>query len=198
MAFAALVMFLQFGLWSGGDIATPPSATTATTANWQAEPDNLLNKTSAAKSGGPNSPKLTATSEDQASENSQLLSLIYVPPIRPAKPERIIPVEGSHEHRNWLILSIAQHSAAAFDAYSTRQAISSGAREDDPLMRPFAQSSAIYAAIQGGPVILDFAARRMQRSGNNLIRKTWWLPQSISTGMFLFSGVHNLHVASRR
>jgi hypothetical protein len=197
MAFATLVMLLQFGLWLGGDVTILPSATTAIPAKWQAEPDNFLNKTSAAESGS-NSPKLTATSADQASENSQLLSLIYVPPIRPAKPERIIPAEGLHERRDWLILSIAQHSAAAFDAYSTRQAISSDAREDDPLMRPFAQSPAIYAAIQGCPVILDFAARRMQRSGNNFIRKTWWLPQSISTGMFLFSGVHNLYVASRR
>lgn len=90
-----------------------------------------------------------------------------------------------------------QHSAATFDAYSTRQAVSSGAIEADPLMRPFAQSPAIYAAIQVGPAILDYAARRMQRSSNNFLRRTWWVPQSASTGLFLFSGAHNLQVANR-
>jgi len=64
-------------------------------------------------------------------------------------------------------------------------------------MRPFAQSPAIYIAIQGAPVLLDYAARRMQRSPNSFFRRTWWVPQSASTGLFLFSGVHNLHVANR-
>ena len=95
------------------------------------------------------------------------------------------------------MLSIAEHSAAAFDAYSTRQAISSGAHETDPMMRPFANSPGIYAAIQAGPVVLDYAARRMQRSQYQLLRRTWWLPQSASTGLFLFSGVHNLNLANR-
>jgi len=46
-------------------------------------------------------------------------------------------------------------------------------------------------------VALDFAARHMQRSDNNFIRRTWWVPQTISTGMFLLSGAHNLRVANR-
>jgi hypothetical protein len=94
------------------------------------------------------------------------------------------------------MLSLAQHSAAAFDAYSTREAVSRGAVEGDPMMRPFANSPAIYAAIQVGPAVLDFVARRMQRSHNNFLRHTWWLPQSASTGLFIFSGVHDLRVAN--
>jgi len=94
-----------------------------------------------------------------------------------------------------MVLALVQHGAATFDAYSTRQAIEHGAVEADPLMRPFAQSPGIYAAIQVGPVLLDYAARRMQRSNNVLARCMWWVPQSGSTAMFLFSGVHNLHVA---
>jgi hypothetical protein len=96
-----------------------------------------------------------------------------------------------------MLLSIAQHSAAAFDAYSTRAAVATGASEADPFMRPFAHSPGIYAAIQVGPAILDFAARRMQHSENSFIRRSWWIPQSASTGMFLFSGVHNMSVANR-
>jgi hypothetical protein len=201
MALASLVIFLQLGLGLGGDIASPampPSGTAALPRSSEPQPGNSSNQAFVAESGGSNPPQLTATSADRTLANSQLLSLIYLPPIRPTKPEKIIPVESSQDGHDWLILSIIQHSAAGFDAFSTRQAISSGAREVDPMMRPFAQSPAIYAAIQGGPVMLDFVARRMQRNGNNFIRKTWWLPQSVSTAVFLLSGAHNLHVASQR
>jgi len=37
--------------------------------------------------------------------------------------------------REWLALAVAEHGAAAFDAYTTRQAISRGAVEEDPTMR---------------------------------------------------------------
>jgi hypothetical protein len=96
--------------------------------------------------------------------------------------------------RSWLALSLVQHGAATFDAYSTRQSVSRGNIEDDPMMRPFAHSGAIYAAIQAGPVALDFIARRMQHSENGMIRKMWWVPQSVSTATFIFAGVHNLNV----
>jgi hypothetical protein len=89
---------------------------------------------------------------------------------------------------------VLEHGAAAFDAYSTREAISRGAKEEDPIMRPFAHSPAIYAAIQVGPVLLDVLARHMQRNQYNFVRRTWWLPQSASTGVSIFSGVHNLSV----
>jgi hypothetical protein len=91
-------------------------------------------------------------------------------------------------------LAVAEHGAAAFDAYTTRQAISRGAVEEDPTMRPFAHSPAIYAAIQVGPVLFDLLARHMQRSQYDFERRTWWLPQSVSTGVSIFSGVHNLSV----
>jgi hypothetical protein len=140
--------------------------------------------------------RLTATTLDPAGQNSQSLETIRVPSIEPAKPAKVISVEQVPSRKSWLILSIVQHSAATFDAASTRDAVSSGAHEADPMMRPFAGSPGIYAAIQGGPFILDYAARHMQRSSNNFLRHTWWLPQSASTGLFLFSGVHNLHVAN--
>jgi hypothetical protein len=46
--------------------------------------------------------------------------------------------------------------------------------------------------------MLDIVARRMQRSRNNLWRRTWWVPQSASTSVFLFSGVHNLQFAKKQ
>jgi hypothetical protein len=151
---------------------------------------------------GSTSSESSSTSSNPASlhaalQNSQSLSMIRVAEPE-SKPARFISPESVPSRRKWIALAVAQHAAAAFDAYSTREAISGGAVEQDPLMRPFANSSAMYAAIQVCPVALDFAARRMQRSENNFLRRTWWVPQSVSTGMYLFSGVHNIHVANRQ
>jgi hypothetical protein len=96
------------------------------------------------------------------------------------------------------MLSVVEHSAATFDAYSTRQAVSRGAVEEDPLMRPFAHSPAIYGAIQVAPVLFDLLARHMQRSNYKFERRTWWVPQTASTGMSIFAGVHNLNIKEHR
>jgi hypothetical protein len=153
--------------------------------------------TSDKSSSGDLSPDLSPASLHTALQNSPSLSMIRVPDSASA-PLRFITPESQPSRRKWIALSIAQHAAAAFDAYSTRDAISRGAVEQDPFMKPFANSSAIYAAIQACPVALDFAAHHMQRSENNFVRRTWWVPQSVAAGMFLFSGVHNLHVADRQ
>lgn len=134
---------------------------------------------------------------DDSEKNLQAPSAVLIPELQPAQPMRLISAESAPSRRSCLILSAAQHSAAAFDAYSTRRAITRGAIETDPLMRPFAHSPAIYGAIQLGPLMLDIVARHMQRSRNNLWRRTWWVPQSASTGVFLFSGIHNLQFAKR-
>ncbi|HWW50968.1 MAG TPA: hypothetical protein VN044_04465 [Verrucomicrobiae bacterium] len=132
------------------------------------------------------------------SENIVSPSAIRVLDAPSVKPPRSIGVEQFPSRRSWILLSAAQHSAAAFDAYSTRYAISRGAREDDPFMRPFANSSALYAAIEVGPLLLDYAARRLERSRSRLIRRIWWVPQSVSTAAFLISGEHNFGVSSHR
>jgi hypothetical protein len=99
--------------------------------------------------------------------------------------------------REWLALALLQHGAAAFDAYSTRQAVGHGAVEDNPMLRPFAGSPAIYAATQVAPLVFDLMARQMQRSEYPLLRRFWWMPQTVSAGLSLFSGVHNLHLAGK-
>lgn len=135
---------------------------------------------------------------DNSEKNLQAPSAPPIPYLQPAKPMSLTLAENAPSRRPWLILSAVQHGAAAFDAYSTRHAITRGAIETDPLMRPFAYSPAIYATTQVGPVMLDIVARHMQRSRNNLWHRTWWVPQSASTGVFLFSGIHNLQFAKKR
>jgi hypothetical protein len=144
----------------------------------------------AASANEPTTPAHPAPALDaQALSTLRLASFQSTPPVRQASVEKL------PARKSWLILSLVQHGAAGFDAYSTRQAIQNGAVEQDPFMRPFANSPAIYGAIQVAPLALDYLARRMQLSRHELVRHLWWLPQTTSAGLFLFSGAHNMHVA---
>jgi hypothetical protein len=97
--------------------------------------------------------------------------------------------------RLWLTLTIAQHSAATFDAWSTRRVISSGqGQEQNLLLRPFAGNASLYAAIQLGPTVLDYLGRRMMRSQQGWARHVWWLPQGLGTALSLASAAHNLRL----
>ena len=127
-------------------------------------------------------------------DTTQPLSSVRVPEPAPVKPVKVYTAERPRMSRSWLALAMVQHGAATFDAYSTRQAIGRGAVEDDPLMRPFAHSGAIYAAIQVGPLLLDYVARRMQHSEYRMVRRVWFVPQTASTAGFILSGAHNLNV----
>jgi hypothetical protein len=108
-----------------------------------------------------------------------------------------IGVERLPSRRKWIALSLVQHSASVFDAYSTRQAIANGATEQNPLLRPFATSPMIYAATQVGPLVLDYAARRMQLSRHEFVRRMWWVPQSTGAAVSICAGVHNMRIADR-
>ena len=129
---------------------------------------------------------LTPTgSIDQLTGPSFSEAILPPPPFRP-------PFELPATHRRlWLALSTAEHSAATYDAWSTRRALAAGRIEADPLMRPFAGSAALYPAIQLVPLGLDYLAHRMQRS-SGWTRHIWWLPQSAATVTFLFSGSYNV------
>ncbi|HKV06299.1 MAG TPA: hypothetical protein VJO53_14475 [Candidatus Acidoferrales bacterium] len=200
LAIAALLFQFAPGTQALPDVALAPLAPAAKSAANTSTSTKTASAAAQSNGSAPTTPvsaTLTATAFDSASQNSQVLSTVRIPEAQPAKPIQIIPVERP-SRRTWLILSIAQHGAATFDAYSTRRALATGATEGDPMMHPFAHSPGIYAAIQVGPVVMDYAARRMQRSENSVLRHTWWLPQSVSTGVFLLSGIHNMNVANRR
>lgn len=103
------------------------------------------------------------------------------------------------QQRAWWALTLAQHGAATFDAWSTRQSLTSGnGYERNPLLKPFAGSSALYPVMQVLPLGLDYLSKRMMRSQHGIFRKTWWVPQTIATAGFVWSGAHNLRVANLR
>ena len=127
---------------------------------------------------------------------------LVIAPVQPlTRTQTTKPKEKSAEDRKrvWMTLVALQHGSAAFDAWSTRQALLSGnGYERDPLAKPFAGSAAIYPALQILPVGLDYLSKRMMRSPNVMVRRLWWIPQTVSTTGFVWSGARNLHVAALR
>jgi hypothetical protein len=149
----------------------------------------------ASTSDAPDTSASVKAVQPAASLEANSITPIHVPQIKPPKHSGIESAE-EYPRRSWLMLMVAQHGAAAFDAYSTRYAVGHGAVEQNPLMRPFVHSDSIYAVSQITPTILDFVSHRMMRSDNGFIRHMWWMPQTLSLGTYVFAGVHNLQVAS--
>jgi hypothetical protein len=116
-------------------------------------------------------------------------------PFEPVKPVRTRPGETPQQRLLWYGLAIAGHSSAAFDAWSTKRAVSGGyGQEANPLLRPFAGSNAIYAATQVSPAFMDFLGKRMMVSQHKWVRKVWWVPQMAGAGMSFAAGAHNVGV----
>lgn len=113
----------------------------------------------------------------------------------PVKPAARGTYETARQRKIWYGLMAAGHSAAVFDAYTTRRALSGNyGVESDPLMRPFAHSNAIYFATQASPAVMDYVGRRMMTSSHPWMRRMWWVPQVAGTGVSLSAGVHNYRV----
>jgi hypothetical protein len=116
---------------------------------------------------------------------------------KPSKPMSVtiaeLLAENRHNQRIWRGLAIASSGAATFDAWSTRHAITAaGAQELNPLLKPFAGNASLYAAIQVGPVLMDYAGKKMMYSRHSWVRHMWWAPQTASFVSSLFCGAHNL------
>lgn len=143
-------------------------------------------------------PKLAALRE-VASESEREASTapgrnaILSSPVKPASGQSF---ETPRKRAIWYGLAAAGHGTAAFDAWTTRRAISRGyGVESNPLERPFASSGAIYATTQVSPFIMDFVGRRMIRSSRPWMRRLWWVPQAAGASFSLGAGIHNYRVA---
>ena len=117
--------------------------------------------------------------------------------LRSAKSMKVSVRELAAENRRkqlmWKGLAVAASGAATFDAWSTRRAITTtGAQELNPLLRPFAGNSSLYAAIQVAPALMDFAGKKMMYSRYSWVRHIWWVPQSASFVSSMFCGAHNV------
>jgi hypothetical protein len=135
-----------------------------------------------------------ADADDAGSSSSRSSNPDFSAPASFRSTER-----AGHAHvlppKKWLILSAASHGAATFDAWSTRQVIMSGAgQEMNPMLKPFANSNALYAAVQVAPLAFDYLGLRMMRSSHPWVRKMWWVPQAASTVTSFAAGAHNMTI----
>ena len=116
-------------------------------------------------------------------------------PIQPVKPAMTRPRETKQQRLMWYGLAVASHAGAAFDAWSTRRAISGGyGQETNPFLRPFANSNALYAVTQVSPAVMDFIGKRMMVSEYPVLRRMWWVPQTVGARLSFAAGVHNVGV----
>jgi hypothetical protein len=131
----------------------------------------------------------TAKSEVTAESSSIAIKPFSNSALKPAM-ER--PVPTPRQQKLWYTFMAVGHSAAAFDAYSTRRAISGNyGTEGNPLLRPFSHSNAIYAATQVSPAVMDYVGRRMMTSSHPTLRKFWWVPQVAGASFSFGAGMHN-------
>jgi hypothetical protein len=115
-----------------------------------------------------------------------------VMPFAPLKPAATRSSENPTQRKLWYALSAAGSGAAAFDAWSTRRAITEGyGVEGNPMLRPFSHSGVLYGATQVSPLLMDFIGKRMMTSRHQWMRSLWWVPQSAGTSVSLYAGVHN-------
>ena len=134
-----------------------------------------------------------------AGESSSVNAEPFLPgaAIQPATPPKAAirgpRYEAPKQRIAWIGLSAAGHTAAGFDAYSTRRAISGGyGTESNPLLRPFAHSGALYVATQVNPVVMDFLGHKMMTNRRPWVRKMWWVPQAAGASFSFAAGMHNM------
>ena len=161
-------------------------------------------ETDAAKSDSaslPSAPVAKIAADNAVAGESSSLSAEPIQPasgIQPVKPPKYAirtRMETPTQRVAWIGLSVVGHGTAAFDAYSTRQALSCACgTESNPLLRPFAHSNAMYAATQVSPTVMDFLGHKMMKSSSPLVRKMWWVPQAAGAGFSFAAGMHNMSV----
>jgi hypothetical protein len=134
-------------------------------------------------------PKPSILAESSAAEPAAAFAF------EPAKPATHRELDNRNQRRVWYGLVAAGHAGAAFDAWTTRRALSGNwGREADPLMRPFAHSNAIYIATQVAPALMDYVGRRAMVSEHLWVRRLWWVPQSVGAGLSFRAAIHNYSV----
>jgi hypothetical protein len=184
MIFVCAVLFLQihFGAeWLGKSVPSKPARVLEVgSATWDGRAEEKGTRTAS----GAVAPE---------TENSIPASAPTAFKSTPEAPDNSNHVRTIHEKHLWYALIGIQHSAATFDAWSTRHSIESGQRRElNPLLRPFSHSGAIYGAIQVAPGFTDFLGYRMMGSRHRWVRWAWWLPQAGSAALYFLSGAYNL------
>ena len=204
MVFAALLLLSPLPLF--GDVVLPvtkPAAIVFTpTPNYISSPARSEKSDAAAlpvaevsvETSVPSMPEPRVNSGESSSAEPAAAQprAFAFEPVKPATERRY---ENRTQKRIWYGLVAAGHAGAAFDAWSTRRALSGNyGTESDPLMRPFAHSGAVYAATQVTPLLMDLIGKRAMVSEHMWIRRLWWVPQSVGATISFTTAAHNVGV----
>jgi hypothetical protein len=194
MVFAAIALVCcvtAFPNSSNASSPTPASSDAPTPAMkvekvQPARPDAPIAKNVSAISSNVDDGSPESSSSESITPGSQPFSNAAI------KPAIHGTYETARQRKIWYGLVAASSGAAAFDAWTTRRAVSGNyGVEGDPLLRPFAHSNAIYAATQVSPAVMDYLGHRMMTSNHQWMRKLWWVPQTAGMGFSLGAGIHN-------
>ncbi len=177
------------------DSRAPVSAPSSNSAD--AENSSPTSTTTVAEAESQPPADASATLPDAPMPTAALNAAAPAAFLKAGKPLAVSVDELRAENRRkilvWKGLTIASSGAATFDAWTTRRAITStGAVELNPLLKPFSGNASLYAAIQVGPALFDFAGKKMMYNRHTWVRRMWWLPQSASFVTSMFCGAHNL------
>jgi hypothetical protein len=196
MVFAAIALVCCVTAFPNSTNASSP--TPAVASSDAPTPAVKVEKVQPARPDAPiakNVSAISSNADDGSPESSSSESI--TPGTQPFSNAAIKPaIRGTYEtarqRKIWYGLVAASSGAAAFDAWTTRRAVSGNyGVEGDPLLRPFAHSNAIYAATQVSPAVMDYLGHRMMTSNHQWMRKLWWVPQTAGMGFSLGAGIHN-------
>lgn len=144
-----------------------------------------------AKAALPDAP-IAKVAENAGAELSPAAGSVAPFSTAPVKPAVERPMPTRRQRAEWYTLVAVGHSAAVFDAWSTRNAVSQHyGTESDPFLRPFAHSNSLYAATQVSPLVMDYLGRRFMTSSHPMLRKFWWVPQVAGASFSFSAGAHN-------
>ena len=189
MILATLLLFCAMPQADAAKVAAASNANVER-QNLSATASDNTSKDAAAAAALPSAPEPKVKPEV---EPALLLSASQ--PFLPVRAVARRPGETPRQRKIWYGLMAASHAGAAFDAWSTRRAVSGGyGQEANPFLKPFANSNAIYAATQVSPAFMDYLGKRMMVSQNPWIRKLWWVPQVAGTSLSFAAGAHNVGV----
>lgn len=195
MFFATLVLLCSFP--QNGDTQKTVSETPAIAVENSNPDDSLVAaETLAAKAVVSAGPEAKVKTDSELAAEAVPARPAFMPgmAIRPAAKRYS---ETARQRKIWYGLMAAGHGAAAFDAWSTRRVLSGNyGTEQNPMLRPFAHSGALYVATQVSPAVMDYLGKRMMTSRYSLVRKMWWLPQSAGAGFSFAAATHNVSVAA--
>jgi hypothetical protein len=193
MVLAALLVVCSIPQMDDTAKAANSSTVVAELSNSSAEP--AANNSNNSKEAAETAALPSAPTPKVKTDAEMILPAPSAQPIQPVKPVLTRPRETPRQRIMWYGLAAAGSAGAAFDAWSTRRAISGGyGQEANPFLRPFANSNALYAVMQVSPAVMDFIGKRMMVSEHPLLRKMWWVPQTVGASFSFAAGAHNVGV----